>query len=86
MNIPLLMALTFIIEMVYMSISARRIQDVMDEKPLIEPAAPFPTVIIRSVLTGRIFCAAAHRKKPGYRSNSSGPTGLPVFPLYPSRE
>jgi ATP-binding cassette subfamily B protein len=37
---PLLMALTFIIEMVYMSISARRIQDVMNEKPLPEPAAP----------------------------------------------
>jgi hypothetical protein len=26
-----------------------------------------------------------HSKKPGYRSNSSGPLGLPVFSLYPLR-
>ena len=37
---PLLMALVFISEMLYMSLSARRIQEVMDEKPLPEPAAP----------------------------------------------
>ncbi|MDR2246901.1 MAG: ABC transporter ATP-binding protein/permease, partial [Treponema sp.] len=37
---PLLMALVFMSEMLYMSISARRIQDVMDEQPLPEPAAP----------------------------------------------
>jgi ATP-binding cassette subfamily B protein len=37
---PLLMALVFIIEMLYMTVSARRIQAVMEEKPLPEPAAP----------------------------------------------
>ena len=37
---PLLMALVFISEMLYMSLSARRIQEVMDEKPLPEPADP----------------------------------------------
>jgi ATP-binding cassette subfamily B protein len=37
---PLHMALVFISEMLYMTVSARRIQDVMDEKPLSEPEAP----------------------------------------------
>ena len=37
---PLLMALVFISEMLYMSLSAQRIQEVMNEKPLPEPAAP----------------------------------------------
>jgi hypothetical protein len=37
--------------------------------------------------SGRIFCAAWRRKKPGYRSNSSqtAPRFVPVFPLYPLR-
>jgi ATP-binding cassette subfamily B protein len=37
---PLLMALVFISEILYMTVSARRIQAVMDEKPLEEPAVP----------------------------------------------
>jgi ATP-binding cassette subfamily B protein len=37
---PLLMALVFVIEMLYMTVSARRIQDIMNEKSL--PEAEFP--------------------------------------------
>ncbi|MFP3088953.1 ABC transporter ATP-binding protein/permease [Treponema sp. TIM-1] len=49
---PLLMAFVFISEMLYITVSARRIQEVMDEKPLSEPATPAPTTITRSILTG----------------------------------
>jgi ATP-binding cassette subfamily B protein len=37
---PLLMALVFMSEMLYMTVSARRVRDVMDEKPLPEPEKP----------------------------------------------